>query len=99
MLFLRISSFGVIDRYSDNVDTEVTLFVNPSFGGILIKVNGQLESKILNTSLNLKMLAASKPIRLVTYSGTCLSLVYDLAEDRWIMEQEGVSIDKLPPAE
>ena len=76
---VRMSSFGVQDKHTENVDIELTLFVNQSCGAIFIKINGELKHKIPNTSLNLKEIAASKPIRLVTYKDTHLSFVYDLA--------------------
>ena len=95
---VRMSSFGVQDDQTYNVDIEVTLFINPHNGGILIKINGELKHKIVNKSLDLKQIAASKPIRLVTYMDTHLSIVYDLAADKWILKQHGVNVEKLPAA-
>ena len=95
---IRESTFGIEDKFTDNVEVKLELMENPEYGGILISVNGGEERKrIEDPSVTKERVAAGKPIKHVTKRGWHLSFHFDWKAGHLTMKHQGVNAEKLPP--
>ena len=93
-----MASFGVRDKFTNNVDTIISLVEeNEDEGGFHIWAGGHYED-IFDGALTREQIAA-KPVKCVlSDSQRHLSIGYDLTAGHLILKLQGVATDKLPAA-
>ena len=93
-----MSSFGVKDKFTNNVDTIISFVEeNEDEGGFHIWAGGHYED-IFDGTLTREKIAA-KPVKCVLAdSQRHLRIGYDLTAGHLTIKQQGVKTDKLPPA-
>ena len=95
---IRESTFGIQDKFTDNVEVKLKLWENhPELAGIYIDVNGEEEKKIPDQSITKERVAAAKPIKHVTELGWHLGIHFNLQAGHWTLKHLGVDAEKLPP--
>ena len=94
LLFLRTTSFGIIDKYNENTDISLIDARQTYVKSIEIIINGQTEKMIDNQS---NEALAAKPVKRVTKHGMYLSIGYNLLAGHFTLKQQGHDAEKLPP--
>ena len=91
------SSFGLKDRYTENLDIKLEL-VEHVLSGIIIWFNGRKEKLIDDDSIRKEKLAA-KPFKFRTRHGRYLGIGFDLVARHLILHFNGVDVSTLPVPE